>query len=615
MQIGKSFRFIFFFTVLFTTQNCKDSGGGSGIKGVGLNETSQTGASGDLDPWNVGSGAPSEDANAAVTKPVKISGKQDFGTRSSTHIEAFVIENVGSQEVHSFELAGLERPFEYDTQSNCDRIQPNEKCTLYVKFVRSSDEVADYSIEVSLKFAYGPNNVPFYENLVLKGTFSESSGGVPEEEPSPDPPTDPQELTLYGDGRDGDVNLLSGQTLSPNSCYELVRSENGTALINSSVALSQGTRVLVLQTQDSFQDTSGASLTWSTASLPGNAGKWAIASVVSSAAEGANLRVTLDPMLENGIESAEGVSTAQLCTVPQYENVTISEGASLEATAWDGTTGGVIAFYAKGTTTVTGQVSANGKGFRPGASSDNDTRDRDATRGNLNEDTTGQNEKLNSGGKGEGTEYRTYGMHGRGVRGNAGGGGNTHNAGGGGGGGAGGGGFGQTQDSEVVNTSGRGGGGHSFVASERIFFGGGGGGGHQNNDRGTGGGAGGGAVWIKTANLAGSGSIQSNGDQGVDAGSDGAGGGGGGGTIVVDAEASTFSGTIIARGGRGGNASSTRDGPGGGGGGGLISAASIPAAMKDVSGGERASREPDPNDPDDETKRYSFPGVAGRVEN
>jgi len=57
--------------------------------------------------------------------------------------------------------------------------------------------------------------------------------------------------------------------------------------------------------------------------------------------------------------------------IPQYTDVTIQSGGSLTANAWDGTKGGVLAFYASGTVDVQsgGSIDVSGKGFRGGSGS------------------------------------------------------------------------------------------------------------------------------------------------------------------------------------------------------------------------------------------------------
>jgi hypothetical protein len=54
--------------------------------------------------------------------------------------------------------------------------------------------------------------------------------------------------------------------------------------------------------------------------------------------------------------------------VPQWTTVTIENGGTLTATAWGGTTGGIIAFRATGAVTINsgGAINANALGYRGG---------------------------------------------------------------------------------------------------------------------------------------------------------------------------------------------------------------------------------------------------------
>lgn len=58
----------------------------------------------------------------------------------------------------------------------------------------------------------------------------------------------------------------------------------------------------------------------------------------------------------------------QVIFVPQYQTLTITENGTLEAPAWDGQLGGVLAVAVKGVLTNSGRVHADGRGFRGGSS-------------------------------------------------------------------------------------------------------------------------------------------------------------------------------------------------------------------------------------------------------
>ncbi len=139
-------------------------------------------------------------------------------------------------------------------------------------------------------------------------------------------------------------------------------------------------------------------------------------------------------------------------------------------------------------------------------------------------------------------------------------------------------------------------GGRPIVSSglqSQIFFGGGGGAGDGNNNANADGGDGGGVVFLVVANaISGTGTIQSNGQNGfntVPNHNDAPGGGGGGGTVLVQANTIANTISINTNGGSGGNQLITNgesEGPGGGGGGGVISVNAVTdTSVKTILGG------------------------------
>jgi hypothetical protein len=267
-------------------------------------------------------------------------------------------------------------------------------------------------------------------------------------------------------------------------------------------------------------------------------------------------------------------SKVQVVRVPQYFNLTVNVGASITASDWNGTTGGVASVLVQGTLTVNGSIDVSGQGFRGGAIDNSSTFPPTGT-------TNFRTTAISDGeGKGESilgftTEYdANNGRYGRGAPANGGGGGINHNSGGGGGANGDNGGTwtgqGQpdtsnagwdnawdiddgTDDSGTplpgyfVNGAGGGRGGYSYSDTDqdaltvipgtgswggdnhrnvggyggrpltndpaaRLFFGGGGGAGDANNSQGNSGGNGGGLVVITAFTLMGSGQISANGD-------------------------------------------------------------------------------------------------------
>lgn len=317
--------------------------------------------------------------------------------------------------------------------------------------------------------------------------------------------------------------------------------------------------------------------------------------------------------------SSAGQRTFQVIRVPQYANATVS--GTVNALAWNGSTGGVLAIdVADRLTFAGGSLNASGRGFRGGGAlaqsgsnnpSSTDyrslaTRPAHAAKG---EGIAGTPTYVNNNGAllNTGVEGYPNGSNGRGAPGNAGGGGsdgnpgaNDENTGGGGGGNAGQGGRGghawcSTYASSCSQT-----GGHpGDVApngTTRLLMGGGGGAGTNNNNTGSpaglasSGAAGGGIVFLRAGEIAGSGSILADGaSANSTVGNDGTGGGGAGGTVVVTVLRNSGGGSLSvqAEGGDGGSntGGGAPHGPGGGGGGGYVASNGVVPLSAAVWGG------------------------------
>jgi uncharacterized repeat protein (TIGR01451 family) len=319
---------------------------------------------------------------------------------------------------------------------------------------------------------------------------------------------------------------------------------------------------------------------------------------------------------------AKGKSTYQVIRVPQYATATLS--STLTASAWDGSSGGVLALDIAGALTLgSATVSVDALGFRGAAG-----LQLNGGVGGANTDYvhtspaayTGAVTAGVDGGKGEGVAgtplwvevantffstgadgYPNGGMA-RGAPADAGGGGtdgdqaiNQENAGGGGGGNGGTGGSGGDSWNSTLGIGGLG--GAPFPSTlGRIGLGGGGGGGSRNNSNGdnqaSSGAAGGGIVFFRAGSLSGTATLSANGANAWNGtANDSGGGGGAGGAIVVLSAGGGEGGlTVQTRGGTGGNAWTAqafalnqRHGPGGGGGGGVVFLTG--AASINVSGG------------------------------
>lgn len=402
--------------------------------------------------------------------------------------------------------------------------------------------------------------------------------------------------------------------------------------------ISAGDLLIVMQTQDASIDTSNTSSYGTVSAM--TAGNYEYALAANGVGIGGGT-LNLTAGLKNAYTSAaatatEGKKTFQVIRVPVYASYTMG---ALTAQAWNGATGGVLAFDVTGTLNLnSATASVDGMGFRGGAA-------RILTGGaGANTDYRTLATVNNNGGKGEGiagtpryvftapgtvtnTGIEGYpnGSHARGAPANAGGGGtdgqpsaNDRNTGGGGGSNAGAGGMGGIawcptfnaanppyyncpSGAPGFNNGGLGGAAISTLQACSLTQGGGGGGATTNNGTGTGacdtfngacssGAAGGGIIIVRAGSLSGSGTFSANGANADNTVSnDGSGGGGAGGAVLVYAGSGLSGLTINADGGYGGTnlippLSSGAHGPGGGGGGGYVITSAAPGACS-VSGG------------------------------
>lgn len=302
--------------------------------------------------------------------------------------------------------------------------------------------------------------------------------------------------------------------------------------------------------------------------------------------------------------------TFQVVRVSRRATATMT--STLTASAWDGRTGGILAFDVAGALALnSASVSVSGRGFRGGigqslagdtTGADTDYRlpDAETVHGRKGEGFACTPASLTSVPGATGTDGCVRGDRARGAPGNGGGGGtddnpanNDENSGGGGGGNGGAGGRGGNTWNTNQPLGGLGGAAFPALAS-RLAMGGGGGAGVSNNAGPGTGATGGGLVFIRAGSVTGTGTINVSGANAACSGQDGAGGGGGGGSVMIYSASGVLSGlTVNAAGGIGGNAdfsagcaiSNDEHGPGGGGGGGVVFASSALAAGSSVAGG------------------------------
>lgn len=350
--------------------------------------------------------------------------------------------------------------------------------------------------------------------------------------------------------------------------------------------------------------------------------------------------VYLTTPLKNSYTHADYNGTAgqyrfQVVRVPQYSTLNIANGSSITTAEWNGSSGGIIAADVAGTMTLNGGVAINASdlGFRggggrqlaggTGVKTDLVTLSSNNANGSKGEGIAGTPKYTRSIAGAlidNGLEGYPNGSYAAGAPGNAGGGStdgnpaaNDENTGGGGGGNGGAGGQGGTGWSDNTAIGGFGGSAIDFVAPNRLVLGGGGGAGTTNNGTAQGqgnnisyqngfyssGGSGGGMIFLKIGAVSGTGTIQSNGADGLAVDNDGGGGGGAGGSVYLyAANTAGFANiTINAVGGKGGNAwilqpnnginndGNPEHGPGGGGGGGVIYTNGTINAASSVAGG------------------------------
>lgn len=359
---------------------------------------------------------------------------------------------------------------------------------------------------------------------------------------------------------------------------------DNTLTVSDTAGFAPGQALLLIQMQGAEINTDNSSGFGNITSL-GSAGLYERARILDVN----GMAIRLEKALLNAYDLAGAV---QIINMPAYDQAVVT--GTLTAKAWDGSTGGVLAFSAT-QLTLQADIDVSGKGFRGGSAALDYTGDCNFL-SNFNSYAYDEG-SIRGGNKGEGVSAAPASRsRGRGAQANGGGGGNDHNAGGGGGGNVSGGGLGGENDNpSFFGCKGfyPGIGGKALPAlPERLFLGGGGGAGHGNNDVATDGGNGGGIVLIEWGSAINSGgAIRANGLAALQSNGDGGGGGGGGGTIAIAGILTDFPGILIeARGGNGGNANNTNTaqcfGPGGGGAGGrlLISPGSITFPM--LNGGQ-----------------------------
>ena len=346
---------------------------------------------------------------------------------------------------------------------------------------------------------------------------------------------------LFGDGSDGDLTIGSGQTYSIDSARTALSATanagQNTLSVASSSGFAPGNEVFAIQIQ-------------------GTGAGWYEFGIIESVGSGS---LTLSGNLANTY-TAGGNSKAQVLRVPYYRNVTVQDGGTLTAHAWDGNTGGIVVFRSSQQLLVQSGaiIDLAGKGFRSPGVQTTAREEQIARIGEQGEGTdgpVGTRSTSANGNGGGGGGYDTNDVW-AGGRGGAGGGNGTAGTGGAGSGG------GNAEGGNSVGGSACGNGQLTILC-----LGGGGGQGGINDTMNnassysSGGGTGSGSVILSARSVIVEGNVAANGNQGVDNNQpsgyyfSAAGGGGAGGSILITGESAALgTNKVTAMEGRGGYA-------------------------------------------------------------
>lgn len=303
----------------------------------------------------------------------------------------------------------------------------------------------------------------------------------------------------FGDGADGAYSSATIPTMTRDSCSGTATS---TTLTTSGSTFANGDILKVIQMRGT------------------GVGQWEIVKVSSG---GGSTSLTLSTALQYTYTDS-GASQAQAIKIPRYTSVTVQSG-TWDVPSWNQNTGGGLVFACNGTSTVTGNIVANGNSASGGTPGQGDgfyggqeTHTGDNTDGNQGEGSGGAgttSNAANGNGGGGGGKDATFAASGSGGGGN----GTAGTAGG------------------TTSTPGSGGAtaGHAELTTMVMGGGGGGGAGSNTGSAAGSGGAGGGIISIFSKDITLSGSLTSNGGNGANAVSisNGGGGGGAGGSILI----------------------------------------------------------------------------------
>jgi len=339
----------------------------------------------------------------------------------------------------------------------------------------------------------------------------------------------------YGTGLDGAINITANKNLNTDTIaagrtcadaknYSVLSVTNNTVILSDapdSSCLAAGDEVLLISMQGS---------PWAYTNV-GNFETFRIASIDNTLVTFTNSKSRYYGDITGNDKNIGTDATKQrvmMQRVPNYSNVTIANGYTLTANAWDGTRGGVVFFRVSETLTNSGSINMDNNGYTYGVGS--------------------------SGG--QGTQGESYTGPGSGLT--------TANGGAGGGGACGGcaaaqggGASGATAGTAGYGTTGGGGGwytagaaGATYGDPTKLLLGSGGGGGsHTCNATPGRGGKGGGVIEIYAATVTNTGDISTKGENPATANGDSSGGGGSGGSLFVYSQVATLGSNLFDTGG------------------------------------------------------------------
>src|SRR3990167_2341057 len=312
----------------------------------------------------------------------------------------------------------------------------------------------------------------------------------------------------FGNGSDGSITISADTTYDGANASCSGTADSTTLTLGAASTFANGDLVMIHQTRCT------------------GVGNWELNKIVDG---GGGTTLTLQKSLINTYTDS-GASQAQIVEMKQYSSVTVNSAQTWSAPEWDGNVGGIIAFFCKDVTTVTGNISTNSRGFRGDTQNQADEYGGADGGGEGTVNAAVNQSQAANGNGGGGGDCEPNGST---VRGGAGGGG--HSAGGGNGTGLGGG------------TGGTGGTTAGVAALITMVFGGGGGG-YEKTFAGAhvfdNGGDGGGIVLVISKTITVTGGITTTGQAGT-AGADGGSGGGAGGSVLLKRQTITLGTTLV----------------------------------------------------------------------